>query len=198
MKILKLAIFSTLIVALFAGCKGFSPAFDLDGLGGTPGEYYFKGTVDGKQVDWKSSVNSLSGFVPGSGYSGGTVFALIGKMPQLQPQINLQFTANPNSSDFNSAVVPGAISLATDVFPDNTKQWLQINYIDDNGKNYSSVDQGQNGTATVLSVTKIAANSLHGRELKIKVVFNCTLYPLDGTNSISLTNGEATLQVEDF
>ncbi|PTQ96823.1 hypothetical protein C8P68_104313 [Mucilaginibacter yixingensis] len=198
MKILRLAIFSFLIVTLFAGCKGFSPVFDFDGLGGTPGEYYFKGTINGKQADWKASINSLSGYVIGSGYTGGTVFAIIGKMPNLQPQLNLQFTANPASSDFNQAVVPGVIRLATDFLPDNSKQWLQVNYIDENGKNYYSVDASQGGTATVLSVTKIAANSLHGRQLKIKIMFNCTLYPSDGSSSISLTNGEATLQVEEM
>ena len=197
MKILRLAILSTLIVALFAGCKGFSPV-DLDGLGGTPGEYYFKGTIDGKQIDWKASMTSLSGYVTGSGYSGTSAYALIGKMPYLTPQINLQFTANPSSTDFNSAVVPGDIQLATEVFPEDTKQWLQIHYIDNDGKAYSSVDENQTGTATVLSVTPIAANGLHSRMLKIKVVFTCMLYPTDGGDSISLTNGEATLQVEDL
>lgn len=194
MKILRLAIYSFLVVALFAGCKGFSPAFD---LGGTPGEYYFKGTINGKSEDWKASIYSLSGYLVGSGATDNSVFAYIGKMPQFQPELNLQFTTNPSSADFNLSVAPGTIPFATSFLPDATKQWLEIDYIDANGKNYSSVDQGQNGTATVLSVTKIAANSLHGRQLKIKVVFSCTLYPSDASNSITLNNGEATLQLEE-
>jgi hypothetical protein len=224
MKNLKPAGFLILVIVLFSACKRDPVDYSAynaqhgthigDGDGGatSTAAYYFKGTIDGKAVNWTVTANESDGWNTGTGQniSGGTgditgaLSASIDATMGGNLSIGAEFrTMHYNDSDdkpayLKSFITAGSWPFDTDnVFTVGTKT-ITIQYIDALGNEYSS-DGVQTGSANVTSVTVVPGDSGLPESLKIKLTFSCTLYPADVTGSpIQLTNGEATLRMLDL
>lgn len=227
MKNLKPAGFLILVILLFSACKKDPVDYRAynaehgthigDGPGGTDdgtttNVYYFKGTIDGKAVNWTVTANEADGWNTGTGQniSGGTgditgaLSASIDATMGGNLSIGAEFrTMHYNDSDdkpayLKSFITTGSWPFDTDNgFTVGTKT-ITIQYIDASGNEYSS-DGVQTGSANVTSVTVVPDDSGLPESLKIKLTFSCTLYPADVTASpIQVTNGEATLRMLDL
>jgi len=173
--------------------------------------YYFKGTLGGQAVSWQVTDN-VNGYVTGfignnvlysEGLITGELSASIAAAGTAQPAIAIEFWTYVVDDGgyvayFNNFVNTGTWAyLATDAFAPNTKA-LAINYTDGTGKQYSSIGP-QSSTAKIISVSQIPAQNGIPESLKIKLTFNCILYPTDGTgNALTLSNAEATVLLIDY
>lgn len=179
------------------------------------GEYYFKGSVDGKTVNWSTSAtakgwtegwanSSSRGTEDVTGSMGGT----LSEMPSFKHQLTVEFktiqilyTAN-KSAVFKNFVKLGAWNFATDDSKVINTKFLSIHYSDANEKHYSTLGGSQTGSVSnILSATPIPASLGTEEGLKVKLTFNCKLYPVDSGNQpmagqpITITNGEATIRL---
>ncbi len=228
MKDLKPASLLILVILLFSACKKDAVDYSAynaehgthigEGPGGTDGGttnnnvYYFKGTIDGKTVNWTVTANEADGWNTGTGQNitGGTGNITGGLSASIDAtmggnlSIGAEFrTMSYNDSDdkpayLKSFITAGSWPFDTDGgFTVGTKT-ITIQYIDASGNQYSS-DGVQTGSANVTSVTVVPGDSGLPESLKIKLTFSCTLYPDDVTGTpIQLTNGEATLRMLDL
>jgi hypothetical protein len=75
-----------------------------------------------------------------------------------------------------------------------------IYYTDIAGKQYNTIGAQTGSAANVAAVTPVTGSVYNSDAgLKIKLTFNCTLYPTDGTgNSLKITNTEATVFLDDL
>jgi len=228
MKNLKPVSLLILVIFLFSACKkdpvdyraynaehgthiGDGPG-GIDGGTTTSDAYYFKGTIDGKAVNWTVTANEADGWNTGTGsnLSVGTGDNIGGLSASIDAtkggnlSIGAEFrTMNYKDSDdkpayLKSFITAGSWAFDTDNgFTVGTKT-ITIQYIDASGNQYSS-DGVQTGSANVTSVTVVPGDSGLPESLKIKLTFSCTLYPDDVTGTpIQLTNGEATLRMLDL
>jgi len=174
----------------------------------TKSGYYFKGTLGSQAFDWEVT-NNVSGWIMATLDVSGTLTAYIGSSGTFQPQYGVEIisssidtaaSAQAKSTYFNSFISTGAWAYVT-AFPYNVNaKAVIINYIDSNGNGYSSVGPQTGSTATVISVTKIAADAHYNESLKIKLSLNCILYSADGSNAapIKLSNAETTVRLENL
>ncbi len=177
-----------------------------------PKDYYFKGALNGKNLAWNVTDN-FSGWVIGSsstvandmgdlkGGLGALLSASEGFKPQLGVEfyeINVRFDAD-KTAYLKGFITTGAWLLATkstDLQPG--KKVIVIHYVDANGTEYSSLGAQATGTFKVSSVTYIPPQPGINDAFKIKLTFNCTLYPVSGAGpSLSLIDGKAVIRLEN-
>jgi hypothetical protein len=204
---LNLTLLIILSALLFSGCKKSQSNKNT-----TTGEYYFKGTLNGKALTWNVT-DEFHGWVTGSSEGGGSLYqgltiagitALISSATTLQPQLGVEFRTfrhfytDDKTTDFYNFVGPGTWAYATaDVFTVGAKIVI-IHYTDQQGKTYSSLGT-QSGSVNILKVTQVPPEFGRNECLKIKVAFSCTLYPDDATGgNLTLTNVDATVRLEDL
>lgn len=209
MKVIKITLALFLILSLFSACKKESK-----NGGNTPtSEYYFKGNLNGKATDWEATTTG-TGWAAGSratlsndaGDISGGITALLTDIPSQQPQFGIEFKTFNKGVDadvttvFNSFVKTGTWAYAsTNDYTIGTKS-LVIYYTDSNGNQYSSIGSQTGSGANVLSVTQVTGDAYNiDAGLRIKLTFNCTLYPVSGTGSaITIANGEATVFLDNL
>ena len=178
----------------------------------TKSGYYLKGTLNNQAVDWEVTDN-ITGWLSGSNsemttdsqgdISGGLSAAIVASAG-LEPEIQIEFhtfqvaAGGDKSAYFHSFITTGPWIFAASSNIPVTPQTLVIDYIDDAGKAYTSEGMQTGNSANIVSVTPIAATGSSAESLKIKLTFNCNLYPIDGSSgTITLTNAEATVKLED-
>jgi hypothetical protein len=136
----------------------------------------------------------------------GGITALVSANPGLQPQLGIEFKTidkGPNADAvtvFNSFVDTGAWAYAATLnYAIGTKS-IVIYYTGNAGKQYNSIGAQNGSNANVIAVTPVPGSVYNSDSgLKIKLTFNCTLYPTDGTgNSLKITNTEATVFLDDL
>lgn len=175
--------------------------------------YYFKGTLNGHALTWQAAIDGSPGYFTGSrsstslyqGINTGGLTALLSGASGSSPQLGVEFrTFSIDLSQdvpayFNSFVNTGVWVYATGSnYTPGTKA-IAIYYTDSTGKQYSSFGTQAGSTANVLTVTPLPAQLGINESSKIKLTFACTLFPVDGTgNTLSLTNAEATVMLEDL
>ena len=207
MKTIKLITTLFFALCLFSMCKKDSKKDT------TPNSvYYVKGTLNGQAWNWQVPADQ-SGYVVGSssslsnnqGYILGGVTALV-SASGFQPQLGIEFkTFNKGPNDdattvFNNFVTTGAWDYSnTPNYTVGTKSII-IHYTDNAGKQYSSIGE-QSGSGANVSVVTPVTGSVYNSDpgLKIKLTYNCTLYPVDGTgNSLTVGNTEATVFLDNL
>jgi hypothetical protein len=101
---------------------------------------------------------------------------------------------------FNNFVNTGNWAFANTLDYTIGTRSIVIYYTDNSGKQYSSVGSQSGSSANVATVTPVTASVYNSDPgLKIKLTFNCKLYPLDGIGSvITVTNTEATVFLDDL
>jgi hypothetical protein len=174
-------------------------------------DYYLKGTLNNQALTWQVTdgvkdwvVGSYSSISNDKGVLSGYLGGLISASTTFKPQIGVQFRTyhlnydQDKSAYFNSFLSTGTISFATtDNYTTGTKAFA-ITYVDAQGKQYSSIGT-QTTSASIVSISPVAAGFGWKESEKIKVTFSCTLYPTDGTGSaLTLTNAEATVRMENM
>jgi len=176
-----------------------------------PKDYYFEGTLNGKKLTWNVTDN-FSGWVIGSsstvanntgdlqGGLGFLISASEGFKPQLGvefDEVNVRFDAD-KAAYLKGFITTGTWSLATkDADLQPGKKAIVIHYADAGGVGYSSVG-AQTGNVKVSSVTYIPPQLGINDAFKIKLTFNCTLYPVSGTGAtLVLTDGKAVVRLEN-
>jgi len=177
-----------------------------------PRDYYFKGTLNGKNLAWNVTDN-FTGWAIGSGSTvandmgdlQGGLSALLSASEGFKPQlgvefyeINVRFDAD-KTAYLKGFITTGVWPLATkDADLQPGKKGIVIRYIDAGGTEYSSLGAQTGGDAKVSSVTYIPTQLGVNDAFKIKLTFNCTLYPVSGTGaSLSLANGQAVIRLEN-
>jgi hypothetical protein len=207
------------LIAVVSGCKlegdvlppgavatGTNPGTDPITI---TGEYYFKGTLNGQNLTWQTT-DGVKGWVIGSaaatsnnaGDITGSLSALISRAQTLNPQIGVEFgtyhvlPADDKKAIFNAFIKTGALTFGTD-HNDIDAKFINISYTDNEGNFYTSATGAQTGSsANIISVTQVPATLGSGETLKIKLTFNCKLYSIDA--SLTLTNAEATVSLENL
>jgi hypothetical protein len=210
MKTIKLTLVLFLTVLLFSRCKKDSAKNDNTNT--TNAEYYFKGTLNGTALNWQVN-DALNTWVEGSsatlsndqGNISGGITALISAGNGFQPQFGIEFkTYNKPAADDYTTVFSGFVKTGSWAYSTNASyavgtKAIVIYYLDASGKEYTSVGGQSGSTANVITITPIAASLGRNDAQKIKLTFNCTLYPADGTGAaLNLTNAEATVFLEDL
>jgi hypothetical protein len=176
--------------------------------------YYVKGNLDGAAVSWiikdefnskwaaGTSARSLRDKGVAVGYNGGSISLITTDPRDYFPRVTIEFgTTKVNFDDdmysyLKSFLTTGNWNYApTTDYVIDTKSVI-INYTDKVGKEYSSCG-AQTGTLKVVSTTLLPATLGRLDGLKVKVEFECKLYPQDGIgNIINFTNAEALIRVE--
>ncbi len=211
MKTINITLLFVISVLFFVSCKKDSPVTD-NGQTTITSTYYFKGALNGQAVTWQAEIDGSPGFYVGyssvlSRYQGdvsGGLTGLLSAKGVLKPQLGIEFRTFMinNSQDitayFNGYVNTGAWAYAVNNnYTPGTKA-LAIYYTDKAGKSYSSIGSQTGSSSNVMAVTRVPPRPGSNESLKIKLTFNCTLYPADGTGSnLPLTNAEATVLVTD-
>jgi hypothetical protein len=205
MKTPKLIALLFLVLCLFSMCKKdpkTPPAT-------TNGEYYVRGTLNGQALNWQVTADQSSSWVVGSsaalsndqGDISGGITALVSANAGFVPQLVIEFktihkTQNEDfATAFNSFVNTGTWTYSNSLdYVIGTKS-IVIYYTDSTGKQYATIGTQSGSSANVISVTPVAGSVYNSDSgLKIKLTFNCILYPTDGTGgSLKITNTEATV-----
>ncbi len=212
MKRKKFALLLLLLAVGFNGCKKDNNDKE------ESSEYYFRGTIDGSNVSWNvtetsdwqiatSSSNSYDQTGRGLGAFSATI-DLNSNHPE-KPGAASQFAASFKTYEiiqvgvsadiFNNFITAGPWPNAStkNRFKGIKDMYLQYTTADD--KRYSSIGSQTGSSFNVVSVTQLGETHSSNASLKIKMNFNCKLYPDDGIgNPLTLNNGEAILYLENF
>jgi hypothetical protein len=209
MKAIKLTTALFLVLCLFSMCKK-----DSKNSSNTPNQtYYVKGTLNGQAWNWQVPADG-STYVVGSSsslgnYQGtisGGITALVSASAGFQPQLGIEFkTFNKGEDDdattvFNNFVNTGNWAFASTLnYTVGTKS-IVVYYTDNAGNQYSSTGSQSGSSFNVVTVTPVTGSVYNSDSgLKIKVTFNCKLYPVSGTGSaITITNTEATVFLDNM
>lgn len=210
MQIIKLTTALFLMLCLFSMCKKDSSPKNNNT---SNSEYYVKGTLNGQPWNWNVPADQ-SGYVVGSssilpnnqGVISGGITALVSSASNVQPQLGIEFkTFTKNENDdaatiFNNFVTTGAWTYASTLAYVSGTKSVVIYYTDSNGKTYSSIGAQSGSSLNVVSSTPVSGSVYNSDPgLKIKLTFNCKLYPTDGTgNTLTITNTEATVFLDDM
>ena len=208
MKATKLTVALFLVLGLFSMCKKDAKKDSST----TNTVYYVKGTLNGQSWNWRVPADQ-SGYVIGSasymsyyqgGLSGG-IAALVSAGNGIQPRFGIEFKTfvkGPNDDGptvFKNFVTTGTWAYAsTRDYTIGTKA-IVVYYTDNTGKQYSSIGTQSGSSLNVISVTPVTGSVYNADSgLQIKLTFNCTLYPIDGTgNALTITNTEATVFLDE-
>ncbi len=175
-------------------------------------DYYFKGTLNGAAFDWQVTDN-VNGWIyvaaaittVDTGVTTGNIQAVIeNATANAVPQLNLTFeTISLNSGQNQSTYIKsflatGAWVVDSTLFMPATVKAILVNYTDAQGNAYWSVGAQAGSNAKLVAVTSVAASGHTKSGFKVKLTFNCNLYPVLGTgNTIVLSNAEATVFLGD-
>lgn len=207
-----------LLAATFSGCKlegdVLPPGVVDSGTVNTPitAEYYFKGTLNNKTLLWQVTTagndwtaGSAAAVSNDQGNITGSLTGYIGDVNTQTPQIGVEFRTyqyifgTDKPAYFNGFVTSGTWLLATEQTTPPEQKYVVITYTDSSGKAYTSVGTQTGNSVSIVSVTQVPASLGTAEGLKIKLKFNCSLYPVDGTGSpVPLKNAEATIFLEDL
>jgi hypothetical protein len=201
MKTLKIAAILFFATLALPGCKK-----DSKNSPSSDSEYYVKGTLGGKALDWQATtlskgwvVGSIGELINDQGTIYGGIGALVSYSSGYQPQLEIEFKTIVKHIDddattvFNNFVDTGtwAFSNTTD-FTIGTKS-VVVSYTDANGNTYSSIGSQSSATFKVISISKVTGDNYNTNPgLKIKLAFSCTLYPTSGSGDpiqIDVTDG---------
>lgn len=179
----------------------------------TPGEYYVKGTLNEKAVNWVESYDA-NGYLTGNaldairdqGKVTAAISALFSGTGNNVQALNIQFeTLSYLETDNKTTLFTGF--LTTGVWPYAVSnehlagKRVTVNYSlpGTGGSNTYSTRGDQTGnTFTVVSVTQVPAKSGSDAYAKIKVTFSCKLYPITGVGTpITFNNVEAVLNISN-
>jgi hypothetical protein len=209
MKTIKLTAALFLVLCLFSMCKK-----DSKNSSNTPNQtYYIKGTLNGQALNWQVPadestyvVGSSSSLSNNQGDISGGITALVSASAGFQPQLGIEFkTFNKGENDdattvFNNFVNTGNWAFANTLnYAVGTKS-IVIYYTDNSGNQYSSIGSQSGSSFNVVTVTPVTGSVYNSDPgLKIKLTFNCKLYPVSGTGSaITITNTEATVFLDNL
>ena len=210
MKTIKLAVVLVLVASLFTMCKKDSKK---DPTTNTPTtEYYVKGTLNHQGWNWSVPADG-SGYVVGSqgalGNDQGTITGGIRPLisannSSFQPQLGVEFKtiAKPIDSDaatvLSNFLTTGSWSYASNLnYTVGTKS-VVVYYTDSSGKQYSSIGAQGGSILTIQSVTAVPGSVYNiDPGFKVKLIFSCVLYPVDGTGgALPAENVETTMFVD--
>ena len=209
MKALQFTLAILLTLSLFSACKKDSKS----GGNAPSSEYYFQGSINGTAVDWEASTTG-NGWAVGSGSAlsnnageiSGGITADLTEFPAAEPQLGIEFKTFDKGANgdpeaiFNAFVTTGAWAYASTLDYTVGNKSIVVYYTDSNGTQYSSIGSQSGSSANVVTATPVSGDAYNADPgLKIKLTFNCTLYPVSGTgSSIAITNGEATVFLDDL
>lgn len=176
-----------------------------------PKDYYFAGTLNGKKLSWNVTDN-LSGWVIGSsstvannntGYLQGGLGFLLSASEIFKPQLSIEFDYVNLRVDadkiayLKNFITTGDWLLATkDVDFQPGKKVIVIHYADASGMECSSLGAQTGGNAKVSSVTYIPPQPGIKDAFKIKLTFNCVLYPVNSIGApLTLADGKAVIKL---
>lgn len=211
--------FLILGLLLCISCKKIPklPGTDPDIDTSTTGNYYLKGTFNGKPLNWQLSDIYGIGFI-GSALSstldkGITIGGLAATLSPAQtlsptmsiiPQIGIEFRTIRVSFDedkfayLKHFINVGALDYLTiDEYTVGTKS-IVIYYVDKDEKEYTSIGP-QTGKANITSVVALPPELGLEDRLRIKLTFSCKLYPKDGKgDALIFTNMEAIVKLSNY
>jgi hypothetical protein len=181
--------------------KEISGEIDNSGGGGSTYPYYFIATINGKSVKFEADdVNSQYGcgtsqpsnaLIPDDyDIYEGTVM-----LDPVNPTKNSVWVHILKYFDHDPAQAERAAMVKTGDYPygysdvsSSTINGASIDYIDENGVSWFS-ETGPQPTGSTFKIVELIDNTDGSSGKIFKANFNCTLYNLDGSSSIQLTNG---------
>ena len=209
MKSARLAIVLFLTISLFSMCKKDSKKDSNT----SNSVYYVRGTLNGQAWNWQvpadqnTYVVGSSSILPNDqGTISGGITALVSAYPGFQPQLGIEFKTFKRGPDddaptvFNSFVTAGAWAYSGTLDYTIGTKAVVIYYTDNTGKQYTSIGAQSGSSFKVESATPVMGDIYNSDPgLRIKLTFNCVLYPRDGTgNAMTITNTEATVFLDDL
>jgi hypothetical protein len=131
----------------------------------------------------------------------GGITSLVSASAGFQPQLGIEFkTFNKGENEdattvFNNFVYTGNWAFASTLDYTAGAKSIVIYYTDISGNQYSSIGSQSGSSFNVVTVTPVTGSVYNiDPGLKIKLTFNCKLYPVSGTGSaMAVINTEATV-----
>lgn len=168
------------------------------------GETYYKATIGG--VNYTESVTATNDYIAGSGLSGQDVVSFSASIKHLNSPMPAGFTAMVIDKGMLSGYLQATNATVKNFFAVNSYPFappgpspyqngngVMVYWIDKTGAGWTSfhATQAQPATSSFKIISVEDAPDLTGTYyVKVKMQFNCTLYKVNSTETVVLTNGE--------